>query len=96
MSNMVTIGSKPAEGASAAPAQAENKPGAPAQSLQVTDRAIKRIRVAIARRAFRLKKAGCALGSWAVAAPGFLIQLNSTCGRASAIVSMYSMGFSFR
>ena len=62
MSNMVTIESKPAEGASAAPAQAENKPGAPAQSLQVTDRAIKRIRVAMAKEGVSPEEGGLRLG----------------------------------
>ena len=56
MSNMVTIESKPPEGAFAAPADA--KPvtaagtpgsGAPGQGLQVTERAIKRIRAAMAK-----------------------------------------------
>ena len=57
MSNMVTIESKPAQGGFAAPAQAETtaalaaapRPGSQAGGLQVTERAIKRIRVAMAK-----------------------------------------------
>jgi iron-sulfur cluster assembly protein len=64
MSNMVTIESKPAQGASAAPAQAETKPGtgAPTQSLQVTDRAIKRIRAAMAKEGVSPEEGGLRLG----------------------------------
>jgi iron-sulfur cluster assembly protein len=64
MSNMVTIGSKLAEGASAAPARAETKPasGVPAQSLQVTDRAIKRIRVTMAKEGVSPEEGGLRLG----------------------------------
>ena len=60
MSNMVTIESKPAQGASAAPAQVEIKPaaGLPAQGLQVTDRAIKRIRVAMAKEGVSPEEGG--------------------------------------
>jgi iron-sulfur cluster assembly protein len=64
MSNMVTIESKPAQGASAAPAQAENKPaaGPSAQGLQVTERAIKRIRVAMAKEGVSPEEGGLRLG----------------------------------
>ena len=60
MSNMVTIESKPGEGASAAPAQATA--GAPTQGLQVTERAIKRIRVAMAKEGISPEEGGLRLG----------------------------------
>jgi len=64
MSNMVTIESKPAQGASAAPVQAEVKPapGSPAQGLQLTERAIKRIRVAMAKEGVSPEEGGLRLG----------------------------------
>jgi iron-sulfur cluster assembly protein len=64
MSNMVTIESKPAQGASAAPAQAEVKSvaGAPTQGLQLTERAIKRIRVAMAKEGVSPEEGGLRLG----------------------------------
>ena len=64
MSNMVTIESKPAPGASAAPAQAEAKltAGSPAQGLQLTERAIKRIRVAMAKEGVSPEEGGLRLG----------------------------------
>jgi iron-sulfur cluster assembly protein len=69
MSNMVTIESKPPEGAFAAPADA--KPvtaagtpgsGAPGQGLQVTERAIKRIRAAMAKEGVSPEEGGLRLG----------------------------------
>jgi iron-sulfur cluster assembly protein len=69
MSNMVTIESKPAEGAFAAPVPtpADAKPvpssgGAPGQGLQLTERAIKRIRVAIAKEGVSPEEGGLRLG----------------------------------
>src|ERR1039457_1059144 len=67
MSNMVTIESKPAQGASAAPAQVETKPasaaaGAPAQGLQLTERAIKRVRIAMAKEGVSPEEGGLRLG----------------------------------
>jgi iron-sulfur cluster assembly protein len=69
MSNMVTIESKPAEGAFAVPAQApaDAKPvpssgGAPGQGLQLTERAIKRIRVAMAKEGVSPEEGGLRLG----------------------------------
>jgi iron-sulfur cluster assembly protein len=65
MSHMVTIESKPAEGAFAVPSQAENKPtspAAPGQGLQVTDRAIKRIRIALAKEGVSPEEGGLRLG----------------------------------
>jgi iron-sulfur cluster assembly protein len=66
---MVTIESKPAEGAFAAPAQApaDAKPvpssgGAPGQGLQLTERAIKRIRVAMAKEGVSPEEGGLRLG----------------------------------
>jgi iron-sulfur cluster assembly protein len=68
MANMVTIESKPAEGAFAASAPAADaKPvsaagGAPGQGLQVTERAIKRIRVAMAKEGVSPEEGGLRLG----------------------------------
>ena len=64
MSNVVTIESRPAQGASAAPAQVETKPatGAPSQGLQVTERAIKRIRIAMAKEGVSPEEGGLRLG----------------------------------
>ena len=66
MSNIVTIESKPAEGAFAAqpqgPApQAPANHGAPG-GLQVTDRAVKRIRVAMAKEGVSPEEGGLRLG----------------------------------
>jgi iron-sulfur cluster assembly protein len=67
MSNMVTIESKPGEGASAAPLQAESNPvtatgAVPGQGLQVTERAVKRIRVAMAKEGVSPEEGGLRLG----------------------------------
>src|SRR5438876_11487787 len=67
MSNMVTIESKPAQGASAAPAQVETKPAssaasAPSQGLQLTERAIKRVRIAMAKEGVSPEQGGLRLG----------------------------------
>jgi iron-sulfur cluster assembly protein len=62
MSNMVSIESKPAEGAFAAPPQAPVAPQTPGQGLQVTDRAIKRIRVAMAKEGVLPEEGGLRLG----------------------------------
>ena len=64
MSNIVTIESKPATGASAAPPSnvAAAPSAAPAQGLQVTDRAIKRIRVAMAKEGVSPEEGGLRLG----------------------------------
>jgi iron-sulfur cluster assembly protein len=70
MSNFVSIESKPAQGASAAPAQLENKSaarpasaaGPASQGLQVTDRAVKRIRVAMEKEGVSPTEGGLRLG----------------------------------
>jgi iron-sulfur cluster assembly protein len=69
MSNMVTIESKPAGGAFAAPAQApanaksiSSSGSAPGQGLQLTERAIKRIRVAMAKEGVSPEEGGLRLG----------------------------------
>jgi iron-sulfur cluster assembly protein len=69
MSNMVTIESKPAEGAFAVPkaAPADAKPvsssgGAPGQGLQLTERAIKRVRVAMGKEGVSPEEGGLRLG----------------------------------
>jgi iron-sulfur cluster assembly protein len=65
MSNMVTIESKPAEGAFAVPAQpvpAASGVGPTAAGLQVTDRAIKRIRIAMAKEGVSPEEGGLRLG----------------------------------
>jgi iron-sulfur cluster assembly protein len=70
MSNMVSIESKPAEGAFQAPSQpaapqpmaAKSGPGAPGQGLQLTERAVKRIRVAMAKEGVSPEEGGLRLG----------------------------------
>ena len=64
MSNFVSIESKPGQGASAAPAQPESRSAAgPAgQGLQVTDRAVKRIRVAMEKEGVSSSEGGLRLG----------------------------------
>jgi len=64
---MVTIGSKPAEGAFAAPPQpaAQQSVGAAgvaAGGLQLTERAIKRVRIAMAREGVSPEEGGLRLG----------------------------------
>jgi iron-sulfur cluster assembly protein len=63
MSNMVSIETKPAQGAFAAQPQAVAAPktGA-AQGLQVTERAVKRIRVAMAKEGVSPEEGGLRLG----------------------------------
>ena len=58
MSNIVTIESKPATGASAAPPPS----AASTQGLQVTDRAIQRIRIAMAKEGVSPEEGGLRLG----------------------------------
>jgi iron-sulfur cluster assembly protein len=60
MSNMVTIESKPAEGLSAVPPQ--SAPPQVAGGLQITDRAVKRIRVAMAKEGVSPEEGGLRLG----------------------------------
>jgi iron-sulfur cluster assembly protein len=67
MANMVTIETKPAEGAFAAPPPEDAKPrsaagAAPGQGLQVTERAVKRIRVAMAKEGVSPEEGGLRLG----------------------------------
>jgi iron-sulfur cluster assembly protein len=67
MANMVSIESKPAEGAFAAPPPADAKPvaatgAAAGQGLQVTERAIKRIRLAMAKEGVSPEEGGLRLG----------------------------------
>ncbi|MGA8731998.1 MAG: iron-sulfur cluster assembly accessory protein [Terracidiphilus sp.] len=67
MSNMVTIGSKPAEGAFASPSAASQGPAqatpqAAAAGLQVTERAIRRIRVAMDKEGVSPEEGGLRLG----------------------------------
>ena len=64
MSNFVSIESKPAEGASAAPVQpgsASASQGS-ASGIQVTDRAVKRIKIAIAKEGISPEEGGLRLG----------------------------------
>jgi len=64
MSNFVSIESKPAEGASAAPVQSAPAPasqGTPT-GVQVTDRAVKRIKIAIAKEGISPEEGGLRLG----------------------------------
>lgn len=60
MANFVSIESKPAEGASAAPAQPSGKPAA--AGIDVTDRAVKRIRIAIEKEGISPEEGGLRLG----------------------------------
>jgi iron-sulfur cluster assembly protein len=63
MSNMVTIEAKPAEGAFTPPSPVlPSQPTAPAQGLQVTEKAIKRIRVAMAKEGVSAEEGGLRLG----------------------------------
>ncbi len=66
MANMVTIESKPAEGAFAAPPQTSAQPPAPAfgavQGIQLTERAIQRVRVAMAKEGISPTEGGLRLG----------------------------------
>ena len=70
MANMVTIESKPAEGAFAVPADARPESaaagtpgsGSPGQGLQLTERAIKRIRIAMAKEGVSPEEGGLRLG----------------------------------
>jgi iron-sulfur cluster assembly protein len=61
MANFVSIESKPAEGASAAPVQAPASHGTPS-GVQVTDRAVKRIKIAIAKEGISPEEGGLRLG----------------------------------
>ncbi|MGA2536538.1 MAG: iron-sulfur cluster assembly accessory protein [Terracidiphilus sp.] len=66
MSNVVTIESKPAEGLSAAQPQAPAPSAQPSHGaqggLQVTDRAVKRIRIAMAKEGVSPDEGGLRLG----------------------------------
>jgi iron-sulfur cluster assembly protein len=61
MSNFVTIGAQPAQDAAATPPQ-KAAPQAPVQGLQVTDRAVKRIRSAMAKEGIAPEEGGLRLG----------------------------------
>jgi iron-sulfur cluster assembly protein len=65
MANMVTIASKPAEGASAAQPQASAPQGtsqAIQHGIQVSERAVKRIRIAMAKEGISPEEGGLRLG----------------------------------
>ena len=64
MSNFVSIESKPAEGASVAQAGAPTpaSPRAPSQGLQVTEKAIQRIRIAMEKEGVSPTEGGLRLG----------------------------------
>lgn len=61
MSNFVSIESKPAEGASAAPPQPA-APQVPVTGIQVTERAVKKIRSAMAKEGISPEEGGLRLG----------------------------------
>lgn len=61
MSNIVSIGSKPGEGASAAPPQADASQTA-VQGLHVTDSAVKRIRTVMTNEGISPEEGGLRLG----------------------------------
>jgi iron-sulfur cluster assembly protein len=62
MSNMITIESKPAEGAFAAQPKSAAPQVPPAQGVQVTDRAVKRVRIAMAKEGISPEEGGLRLG----------------------------------
>jgi iron-sulfur cluster assembly protein len=62
MAEMVTIGSKPAEGAFAAQPQPAAVSQAPSQGLQVTERAVQKIRSAMAKEGVSPEEGGLRLG----------------------------------
>src|SRR5579864_3893281 len=62
MANIVTIGSKPAEGAFAPEPQANPAAAAPVQGLHVTESAVKRIRIAMAKEGISPEDGGLRLG----------------------------------
>jgi len=61
MSNFVSIESKPGEGASVAPAQPVAPKGA-AQGIQLTERAVKKVRSAMAKEGISPEEGGLRLG----------------------------------
>jgi iron-sulfur cluster assembly protein len=61
MSNIVTIESQPSQAISAGPAPSAPA-AAPGQALQVTDRAVKRIRIAMAKEGISPEEGGLRLG----------------------------------
>jgi iron-sulfur cluster assembly protein len=65
MSNMVTIGAQPSQEAVALPRPAAPGPGSgpsPGQGLQLTERAIKRVRIAMAKEGVSPEEGGLRLG----------------------------------
>ncbi|MFZ0393672.1 MAG: iron-sulfur cluster assembly accessory protein [Terracidiphilus sp.] len=65
MSNFVSIESKPAEGASAAPAQSyapASGSAPPGQTVQLTERAVKKIRAAMAKEGISPDEGGLRIG----------------------------------
>ena len=62
MSNMVTIETKPAQGAFAAQPQVSKPQAAASQGLQVTERAVKRIRAAMEKEGISPEDGGLRLG----------------------------------
>ena len=62
MENIVTIGPKPAQGAFAAQPQTDAQPAAGGQGIQVTGRAVERIRAAMAKEGISPAEGGLRLG----------------------------------
>lgn len=63
MSNIVTIGSQPSQAVSAGPASgAPTQAAGPGNALQVTDRAVKRVRIAMAKEGISPEEGGLRLG----------------------------------
>ena len=78
MSNFVSIGSKPAEGAFAGqPQPAAPGPGGspPSQGLQVTERAVKKIRAAMAKEGVSPEEGGLRLGVMGGGCSGLLYSI---------------------
>jgi iron-sulfur cluster assembly protein len=62
MSQVINIASQPAEGAFAAPPQTSAQPSAPVQGIHLTERAIKRVRAAMAKEGISPAEGGLRLG----------------------------------
>jgi iron-sulfur cluster assembly protein len=62
MANFVSIGSKPAEGASVAPSQPAPASAGNASGIQVTEKAVQKIRAAIAKEGISPEEGGLRLG----------------------------------
>lgn len=76
MANFISIESKPAEGASAAPMQPAPVPQGNPAGIQVTDRAVKRIKAAIAKEGISPQEGGLRLGVMGGGCSGLSYSIN--------------------